>query len=197
MLLWCTAHICTFVWLLLLHYNHLSRVQHLILYIIIEKYWRYISCFGKCLDFKYISIYSYYYIIQKYDKNFILDAPRASIQCKNKTCSHLVPQRESTVYVLVEAAQNTIVLLLHILKQVLTLHPNLSSSGKNYRIWESKGLLYIQCLLNTCIPAENSRVHSAPQHVMHTGTEAAGKEYRDNCTRNKQLILFPLCDNLE
>lgn len=56
--LWCTAHISIFVWLLLLDYNHLSRVQHLTI-CIIEKYWRYVRCFGKCLDFKYVSIYSY------------------------------------------------------------------------------------------------------------------------------------------
>lgn len=53
-----------------------------------------VSCFGKFLDFTYISIYSYQCIVQKYhSKNFILDAPRASIQCKNKTCSHLVPPK--------------------------------------------------------------------------------------------------------
>lgn len=61
-----------------------------------------------------------------------------------------------------------------------------SSTSKSCGIWEPKRLLYIQCLLNTCIPAENSRVHSAPHHIMHTGTEVAGKEYCDNCTINKQ-----------
>lgn len=97
------------------------------------------------------------------------------------------PKRESTVYVLAEATQNKIVSLLHYCKQVLTLYSNLTD--KNCVIWEPKKLLYVQCLLNTCIPSEDSNVHSALHHVMHTGTEVIGKKYCDNCTIHMLLII--------